>query len=162
MISHARFFGALLAFKTTNYLENSYARQWALHRGYDDALFFNERGEVTETTTANIFLIRGQGLITPPVSAGLLPGVARHLLLASAGDNGLGAEERRITAADLEGAEEIMVSNAVVELLPVKEIAGIFTGTRPFAWAAALRAAYREALFGRDESGESKQTASGF
>jgi branched-subunit amino acid aminotransferase/4-amino-4-deoxychorismate lyase len=141
----------LVAFKTTNYLENSYARQWARHRGYDDALFFNEREEVTETTTANLFLIRGQRLITPPVSAGLLPGIARHLLLASAGDNGLGAEERPVTTADLEGAEEIMVSNAVVELLPVREIAGIFTRHVPSNWAVSLRRAYRKALFGNEK-----------
>jgi branched-chain amino acid aminotransferase len=142
----------LLAFKTTNYFENNYARQWARHRGYDDALFFNEREEVTETTTANLFLIRGQRLITPPVSAGLLPGIARRLLLASAGDNGLDAEERRVTTADLEGAEEIMLSNAVVELLPVKEIAGVFTGRVPFHWAVALRRAYRKAIFGDEKT----------
>lgn len=137
----------LLAFKTTNYFENIYARQWARHRGYDDALFFNERDEVTETTTANLFLIRGRCLITPPVSAGLLPGIARHLLLAAAGDNGLAAEERPVTTADLEGAEKIMLSNAVVELQPVTEIAGIFTARPPFDWAVALRRAYRKAIF---------------
>lgn len=141
----------LLAFKTTNYFENSYARQWARHQGYYDALFFNDRGEITETTTANVFLIRGRSLITSPVSAGLLPGVARSLLLASAGDNDLVAEERPVTTADLESADEVMVSNAVVELLPVKEIGGIFSGTPPFAWTAALRVAYREALFGREK-----------
>jgi branched-subunit amino acid aminotransferase/4-amino-4-deoxychorismate lyase len=141
----------LLAFKTTNYFENSYARQWARHRGYDDALFVNEREEVTETTTANLFLIRGRRLMTPPVSAGLLPGIARDLLLASAADNGLEAEECPVMTADLERAEEIILSNAVVELLPVKEIAGIFTAHVPFDWAVALRRAYRKAIFGDEK-----------
>jgi branched-subunit amino acid aminotransferase/4-amino-4-deoxychorismate lyase len=137
----------LLAFKTTNYFENSYARRWARQKGFYDALFFNERGEITETTTANLFLIRGRRLITPPVSAGLLPGIARCFLLASAGDSGLVAEERAVTTADLEGAEEVIVSNAVVEVLPVKEIAGILTGRSAFDWAVALRSAYRERVF---------------
>lgn len=143
----------LLAFKTTNYFENSYARQWARQQGYDDALFFNDREEVTETTIANLFLVQGRHLITPPVSAGLLPGIARQVVLASAAVSGLAAEERAVTATDLEQAEEIMLSNAVVELLPVREIAGIFTGQRQptFKWALALKAAYRDhVLAGKD------------
>jgi branched-subunit amino acid aminotransferase/4-amino-4-deoxychorismate lyase len=138
----------LLQFKTTNYFENTYARQWAQHQGDYDALFLNERGEVTETTTANLFLIRGRNLVTPPVSAGLLPGIARHLLLARAGENGLVAEERPVTTADLAAADEVLLTNAVVELLPVREIAGLFTGHSPFPRATALRAAYREHLLG--------------
>ena len=137
----------LLNFKTTNYFENSYARQWARHQGYDDALFFNERAEVTETTSANVFLIRGQSLVTPPASAGLLPGIARGVVLSCATGNGLVAEERPVTATDLQGAEEVLFSNAVVEVLPVKEVAGIFTGPSSFHWASALRAAYRDQVF---------------
>jgi len=137
----------LLAFKTTNYFENSYARQWARFQGYDDALFFNERAEVTETTAANLFLIREQNLVTPPVSAGLLPGIARGVVLSCAKGHGLVPEERPVTAADLQGAEEILLSNAVIEVVPVREIAGIFAGRSPFDRTGALRAAYREQVF---------------
>ena len=137
----------LLAFKTTNYFENSYARQWARLQEYDDALFFNERAEVTETTAANLFLIREQNLVTPPVSAGLLPGIARGVVLSCAKGHGLVPEERPVTAADLQGAEEILLSNAVIEVVPVREIAGIFAGRSPFDRTGALRAAYREQVF---------------
>jgi len=137
----------LLAFKTTNYFENSYARQWARLQGYDDALFFNERAEVTETTAANLFLIRGRNLVTPPVSAGLLPGIARGVVLSCAQGHGLVPEERPVTAADLQGADEIPLSNAVIEVVPVREIAGIFAGRCPFDRAGALRAAYRAQVF---------------
>ena len=137
----------LLAFKTTNYFENSYARQWARFQGYDDALFFNERAEVTETTAANLFLIRGRNLVTPPVSAGLLPGIARSVLLSCAQGQGFVPEERPVTAADLQGADEILLSNAVIEVVSVREIAGIFAGRCPFDRAGALRAAYREQVF---------------
>ncbi len=140
----------LLTFKTTNYFENNYSRQWARHREYYDALFFNERGEIAETATANLFLVRGQSLITPPVSAGLLPGIARGLLIASAGDTGLVSEERPVTMADLKEADEVMISNAVVEVLPVKEIAGIFTGRPPYPWAGVLHAKYREHVLAGD------------
>ena len=137
----------LLAFKTTNYFENGYARQWARDQGFYDALFFNERGEITEATTANLFLIRGHSLITPPVSAGLLPGIVRHTLLANAKRCSLVAEERRVTAADFGTADEVVLSNAIVEILPVKEIAYLFAARSSFERAVALRAAYREILF---------------
>lgn len=134
----------LLQFKTTNYFENSYARRWAKGQGFDDALFLNERGEVTEATTANLLLIHRRKLITPPVSAGLLPGITRHFLLLSADQIGLTPEERIVTLRDLSEAEEIVLSNAVVEVLSVREIAGAFTRTPPFGWAKSLQAAYRE------------------
>ena len=137
----------LLPFKTTNYFENSYARSWAKGQGFDDALFLNERGEVTEATTANLLLIHGRKLITPPISAGLLPGLARHFLLLSADQIGLTPEERIVTLQDLREAEEVILSNAVVEVLPVREIAGAFTRHSPFGWAKSLRTAYRENIF---------------
>ncbi len=136
----------LLQFKTTNYFENSYARSYARGQGFDDALFLNEREEVTEATTANLLLIHQRRLITPPVSAGLLPGIARHFLLLSADQIGLTPEERVLTLQDLHEAEEVLLSNAVVEVLPVREIAGTFTRTPPFGWAKSLRAAYRESI----------------
>jgi len=137
----------LLAFKTTSYFENSYARQWARLQGFDDALFFNERAEVTETTTANLFFIRGRNLVTSPVSAGLLPGIARGVVLSCAKGHGLVPEERPVTAADLQGADEILLSNAVIEVVPVREIAGTFSGHSAFDRTGALRAAYREQVF---------------
>jgi branched-subunit amino acid aminotransferase/4-amino-4-deoxychorismate lyase len=56
-------------------------------------------------------------------------------------------EERPVTAADLQGADEILLSNAVIEVVPVREIAGIFAGRCPFDRAGALRAAYRAQVF---------------
>jgi branched-subunit amino acid aminotransferase/4-amino-4-deoxychorismate lyase len=137
----------LLAFKTTNYFENSYARRWAEDQGFDDALFLNERGEVTEATAANVLLIHQRTLITPPASAGLLPGIARHFLLLSADQIGLQPEERTVTLQDLQEAEEIVLSNAVVEVLPVRHIADTCTRRPPFGWAKSLLAAYRQNVF---------------
>ncbi len=126
--------------------------KWAQHQGFYDALFFNEHGEITETTTANLFLIQGGSLITPPLSAGLLPGIARHTLLASAKSVSLVAAERPVTTADFRTADEVLLSNAIVEVLPVKEIAYLFTGRSSFEHAVALRAAYRDALFKRERN----------
>ncbi len=60
------------------------------------------------------------------------------------------AAERPVTTADFRTADEVLLSNAIVEVLPVKEIAYLFTGRSSFEHAVALRAAYRDALFKRE------------
>ena len=86
-------------------------------QGFFDALFLNEDGELTEGTISNLFVELEGRLFTPPLSAGLLPGVLRESLLESGR-----CEERRLWPADLKRAEKIYVGNAVRGLLPVEDI----------------------------------------
>ncbi|MHB9028048.1 MAG: aminodeoxychorismate synthase component I [Candidatus Latescibacterota bacterium] len=74
----------------------------------DDILLWNERGEITETTVANVVFRLDDELVTPPVSSGLLPGVFRAWLI----DRGI-IRERKIMAGDLKGDEEVHVINSV-------------------------------------------------
>jgi para-aminobenzoate synthetase/4-amino-4-deoxychorismate lyase len=76
--------------------------------GADDVLLWNEHGEVTETTTANVCLRLGGTWVTPPVSSGLLAGTERERLL---GEGTL--VERTVTLDDLHGADGIAVVNSV-------------------------------------------------
>ncbi len=99
-----------LRHKTT--LRQTYDAAWkqAEAAGAFDMLFFNEAGELTEGARSNVFVkLRGRWL-TPPLSAGLLPGVMRAVLLD---DPAWQATEARITMADLRAAEEIVVCNAL-------------------------------------------------
>jgi para-aminobenzoate synthetase/4-amino-4-deoxychorismate lyase len=92
--------------KTTN--RTFYNAQLAARPDCDDIIFWNERGEVTESTIANV-VVRIEGkLFTPPVSSGLLAGTFRDHLLAT-GE----IEERVITVAELKQAEEIFLINSV-------------------------------------------------
>ncbi len=86
-------------------------------RGLFDVIFTNEDGELTEGTITNLFLQIGGRLFTPPLSAGLLPGVLRESLL----DAGK-CEERRLFPADLRRAEKVYLGNAVRGLIPVSEV----------------------------------------
>jgi para-aminobenzoate synthetase/4-amino-4-deoxychorismate lyase len=89
-----------------------YDRAWrfAEAQGAFDMLFFNERGELTEGGRSNLFLKLDGQWWTPPVSAGLLPGVMRSLIL----DDPLWmAAERVLVREDLEGCEDLMVCNAL-------------------------------------------------
>jgi 4-amino-4-deoxychorismate lyase len=78
----------------------------------DEIIFANERGEICEGTITNLFFDFGDGLVTPPLSSGVLPGVLRAELLAS-GKCRAGA----VTIADLERADSIWAGNAVRGLI---------------------------------------------
>lgn len=87
----------------------------AMAAGAFDALFLNERGEVCEGARSNLFIQRGQRLLTPPLHCGLLPGVLRGELLASGK-----AEEAVLTLAEVAAADAIYCGNALRGLLPVQ------------------------------------------
>lgn len=98
-----------LAHKTTNRAFYDGPRQRAHdERGLDELVFCNERGELTEGSFTNLFVRKGDLLLTPPLSCGLLPGTLRAELLASGR-----AEERVLALADLAAAEAIFLGNSV-------------------------------------------------
>jgi para-aminobenzoate synthetase/4-amino-4-deoxychorismate lyase len=78
--------------------------------GAFDTLFFNERDELTEGGRSNVFVRIGGRWYTPPLSAGVLPGVMRAVLLEDAAWDAI---EVPITRAMLERAQEIVVCNAL-------------------------------------------------
>lgn len=96
-----------LRVKTTRRAVYDAARA-ALPEGLDEVLFLNERGEVCEGTITTVFFDRGQGMRTPPLSSGLLPGVLRAEL--SCPEEVLGAEDL--------GAVRLWVGNALRGLIP--------------------------------------------
>jgi para-aminobenzoate synthetase/4-amino-4-deoxychorismate lyase len=103
---------ALLRHKASNRALYDQAWQKAVQLGGFDALFVNEQGFVTEGGRTSIFIKHAGNpeWLTPPVSAGLLPGVMRAALLA---DPSLNAREANLTIKDVSMAEEIMLSNAL-------------------------------------------------
>ncbi len=86
-------------------------------KGAFDMLFFNERGELTEGGRSNVFVKVDGRWFTPPLNAGLLPGVMRSVLLA---DPAWHATEHRLTCDDLRRAEEIVLCNALRGALPAQ------------------------------------------
>ncbi len=67
--------------KSTSYMENVVALNQAVAAGFDEAALFNENGFLAEGTSSNIFLIAGDKVLTPPLSAGGLGGITRQVLL---------------------------------------------------------------------------------
>ena len=106
---------ALLRHKTTS--REEYDRAWreAEAQGAFDMLFCNERGELTEGGRSNVFVKLDGRWSTPPLDAGLLPGVMRGVLIDE-----LDAEERTLTREDLERAESLMICNALRGAMPAR------------------------------------------
>jgi branched-chain amino acid aminotransferase len=114
--------------KTGNYLNNVLALTEARQGGADDALLLNDRGEVAEATTSNVYLVRGGVLTTPELAAGILEGTTRRRLLALCGEEGIPAREARVTPADLAAADELFLSSSVRGLMPVTRLDGRTVG----------------------------------
>ncbi|PWU06468.1 MAG: class IV aminotransferase [Terriglobia bacterium] len=114
-------------------------------RGFDEVILLNERGEVAECTSANIFVANGGQVWTPPLSSGCLPGITRELLLNEIQVPGIQVAEKVLFPADLEGADEVFVTSTTRNLLPVAEIEGQRTG-RSERSLEALRAAFGDYL----------------
>jgi para-aminobenzoate synthetase/4-amino-4-deoxychorismate lyase len=100
---------ATLYHKTTRRALYVIAYREASRKGFDDVLFLNERGEVTEGAISNIFVEKDGRLFTPPIKCGLLAGVYRRHLLSTRAD----IEERVLTLDDLRHADAVYLTNAV-------------------------------------------------
>ena len=91
-------------------------------RGFDEVILLNERGEVAECTSANLFIANGSHVYTPPLSSGCLPGITREVLLGEVRAPGIRVEEKTLLPGDLEAADEVFITSTTRDLLPVLQI----------------------------------------
>ena len=103
-------------------------RVLASRRGAAEGLYVTAGGEVTEATSANLFLVERGTLITPPLAAGILPGVTRALVIMLARRAGLRVREERVAVARLRRAREIFLTASTIEILPVVRLDGRAVG----------------------------------
>jgi branched-chain amino acid aminotransferase len=108
--------------KTANYLENLLSRREALSVGADDALWLNEKSQVVETSTSNIFLSTKNMLKTPRPENGLLPGITREVVLELAARYGIKVLETDIRLEESLSADEIFLTNSLIEIMPVTAV----------------------------------------
>jgi branched-chain amino acid aminotransferase len=115
----------------------------ASRNGFDEAILLNEHGRVSECTSANIFAIYGNEVLTPPLSDGCLPGITREVLLGEVRVPGVRVVERGLTPEDLYLADEVCITSTTRDLLAVREIDGRML-TRRGDLRERLTAAFRE------------------
>jgi branched-chain amino acid aminotransferase len=110
--------------KSNNLLNNALAMQEAYRRGAEEALMLNQAGELAECSQSNIFLVKNGAALTPPLSAGLLPGITREFVLEVMEEAGLAGGEQTLTSADLESADEAFITGTTRQITPVVSIDG--------------------------------------
>ena len=133
--------------KSLNFLNNILAKMEAKAAGAHEALMLNHRGDITEGTTSNVFVVQEGRLRTPSVECGILDGITRELVLQLASELGVPSEETRLTVEDLMRAEECFLTNTTQEVLPVTRVDGRMIGDgRPGGITRRLHASLRACL----------------
>ncbi len=108
--------------KSNNLLNNALAMQAAYRRGGEEALMCNFRGELSECSQSNFFMVRGGAAITPASDAGLLEGVTRAFLFEVGREVGVDVRAQTLYPADLQTADEAFITSTTRELSPVVRI----------------------------------------
>ena len=115
--------------KSNNLLNNALAMQEALGTGAEEALMRNQAGEIVECSQSNFFVVRNGAVLTPPLTAGLLPGITREFVMDLAAELGLSAREERLTPDDLGRAAEAFITGTTREVTPVVRVDDLKIGT---------------------------------
>lgn len=108
--------------KSNNLLNNALAMQEALRRGGTEAIMRNYRGELTECTQSNLFIVKAGAALTPPIEAGLLPGITREFVFEVGRDVGVEVREQLLREEDLFGANECFLTSTTKEIVPIVQV----------------------------------------
>ena len=103
----------LSGMKSASYANNLIALNFARQRGFDDAVFYNEKNLICETTTSNIFGVMDNTLHYPPDDSGCLPGITRSLIIELAQQNGIAIATTPLTEGELMAAHEVFITSAI-------------------------------------------------
>jgi branched-chain amino acid aminotransferase len=108
--------------KSNNLLNCALAAQQAIRRGGYEGIMRNYRGELSECTTANLFVVRDGIAMTPPIEAGLLPGITRELLFEVGKEEGITVREEVLRDEDLFTADEAFLTSTTREVVPIVKV----------------------------------------
>ena len=136
--------------KSANYLLNVLAKTEAEAAGLDEALLLNERGHITEGSISNVFFATSHSIVTPPLESGILAGITREVVMKLVTAMEIEVVEEEVGLEDLPGFKEALLTNSMIEIMPLVEVIGntgkftpIGSGT-PGMLTVQLMAAYRE------------------
>jgi branched-chain amino acid aminotransferase len=105
-----------------NYLNSILATQEAKRNGYDEAILLDKLGNVSEAPGENIFIVKDDEIITPPLSSSALAGITRDSIFELAEDRGYKVVIREITRSELYIADEVFLSGTAAEIIPIVRI----------------------------------------
>lgn len=115
---------AIVGLKTISYAENVYALEAAHKHGFSEALFLDSKGNLSEGTGSNVFLIQGDSVVTPSVNTGLLLGITRELTIEWAKSAGINIIERDdLRAEDLWNCDGAFLTSSTRDVQPIGALA---------------------------------------
>ncbi len=131
------------AWKTGNYLNNILCLHEARARGADEVVILNQAGDVTEAAVSNLAFVRDGAVVTPPLSAGILGGITRDLILGRiAAAAGVAAREATVRPEDFPAMQECFVLSTTKDVSPVAAIDGARFAVGPETVTSRLKAAF--------------------
>ena len=135
------------AIKSCNLLNNLLAVREAQGRGALEAILLNQDGFVAEGASTNVFVVAGGVATTPPLSAGILEGITREVVLKLGPEAGVRVAEEELTLAALREADEVFITSSTREVMPVAAVDGRpVADARPGAITRRLREAFLAAV----------------
>jgi branched-chain amino acid aminotransferase len=130
--------------KSNNLLNNALAMQEAGRRGGFEGVMRNYRGELAECTQSNLFIVKNGAALTPPIDAGLLPGITREFMFDVGREAGITVREAVLRDEDLLGADESFLTSTTREVVPIVQVDDRTIGTgRPGPVTRSLLDGYR-------------------
>lgn len=107
-----------------NYLNSIIATQEAKKNGFDEAILLDYNGNVSEAPGENIFIVKENKLITPPLSSSALNGITRDAIIKIAKDLDIDVIETEITPSELSISDEIFLTGTAAEITPIISMDG--------------------------------------
>jgi branched-chain amino acid aminotransferase len=108
--------------KTCNYLSRLLALDGARQRGAIESLWFTTDNRLAEGCISNVFIVKDSMVFTPPPDTPVLPGIARRHVLKVAAENSVEAAEKDLFINDLLGADEVFITNTLMQILPIAAV----------------------------------------
>lgn len=138
-----------MAKATGNYLNSQLIKMEAVTNGYAEGIALDAGGYVSEGSGENLFLVQGGVLMTPPVSASLLPGITRDAVMTLARELGVEVREQVIPRGLLYTCDELFLTGTAAEITPIRSVDRIPVGSgRPGELTLRLDAEFRGILAG--------------
>jgi branched-chain amino acid aminotransferase len=135
---------------TGGYVNACFASEDAHAAGYDEAILLTADGHVAEASSANLFVVRGREVATPPLTDDVLNGITRAAVIKIATDADLDLVERSIDRSELYLADEVFLTGTGVQVAPVASIDGRPLGNDRFPISLDIQRRYFDAVRGRD------------
>lgn len=131
--------------KTTSYFARLAVLREAHARGAFESLWYTDKGELAEGSISSVFLVEDEVLLVPPLETPVLPGITRRIVLELAKALEIPVRQHSLTREEVEGADEMFLTNSLMEVLPVVRVdRRPIGGEKPGEVTRRLADAYRE------------------